>query len=107
MTLVAPGVHGDVVMGTQGMGVSTPMAAAVAEATCGLLGLEHIPKVGMLAIGANAWMLAAGVSHVTGVPVGKTLRTAGAMPNVHPIVAPVLTNGGITCDCTPAARWLQ
>ena len=107
MTLVAPGVQGLVVTGMQGMGVSTPIAAAVADATVGLLGLEHMPKVGMLAIGANAWMLAAGVSQVTGVPVGTTLSTAGATPNVHAIVAPVLTNGGITCDCTPAIRWLQ
>jgi hypothetical protein len=107
MTLVAPGVQGDVVTGTQGMGVSTPIAAAVAEATVGLDGDEHMPNVGMLAIGANAWMLAAGVSQVTGVPVGTTDKGAGATPKVHAIIAPVLTSGGITCDCTPAIRWLQ
>ena len=109
MTLVAPGVQGDVVTGTQGMGVSTPIAAAVAEATVGLAGLEHMPNVGMLTIGANAWMFAAGVSQVTGVPVGTTVRGTGTggIAIEHEIIAPVLTSGGITCDCTPAVRRVQ
>ena len=37
ITFTEPGgVHGDVMTGTQGIGVSTPMAADVAEATVGL-----------------------------------------------------------------------
>ena len=35
-TVGTPGAHGVGVLGTQGMGVSTPSAAAVAEATVGL-----------------------------------------------------------------------
>jgi len=51
IVLLAPGVHGADVIGTQGIGVSTPIAAAVAEATVGLDGDWHIPNVGMLTIG--------------------------------------------------------
>jgi hypothetical protein len=47
----APGDQGVVVFGMQGMGVSTPSAAAVAEATTGFEGLVHIPKGMMLTIG--------------------------------------------------------
>jgi hypothetical protein len=54
-------------------------------------------------------MLAAGVSAVTGVPMGTTARGTGTggIANEHEIIAPLLTNGGIACDCTPAVRWLQ
>jgi hypothetical protein len=51
MTVGEPGAHGADVTGTHGIGVSTPMAAAVADATVGFDGLEHIPKVGILTIG--------------------------------------------------------
>lgn len=43
-TVGIPGIHGAAVAGTQGIGVSTPNAAAVAEATVGFAMLEHIPK---------------------------------------------------------------
>ncbi|MNN95372.1 hypothetical protein D3C81_2141630 [compost metagenome] len=46
-----PGIHGAAVAGMQGMGVSTPMAAAVAAATVGLARLWHMPKVGMFTSG--------------------------------------------------------
>src|SRR6266478_6291841 len=46
-TVGDPGVHGAVVAGMQGMGVNTPRAAAVAEATVGFAMDMHIPKVGM------------------------------------------------------------
>ena len=48
MTVGQPGTHGAGMLGTQGIGVNTPPAAAVADATCGLAGLLHIPKVGNL-----------------------------------------------------------
>lgn len=41
-------------MGTQGAGEKTPSLAAVAAATTGFDIVPHIPKVGMLAIGAKA-----------------------------------------------------
>lgn len=40
----APGIQGVAVAGIQGMGVSTPSAAAVAAATIGLAKLWHMPK---------------------------------------------------------------
>lgn len=46
-----PGAHGAEVFGTQGIGVRTPMAAAVAEATVGFAIDIHIPKGGMLVMG--------------------------------------------------------
>ena len=41
-TVGAPGIHGATVMGIHGMGVSTPIAAAVAAATMGLAGDMHM-----------------------------------------------------------------
>lgn len=43
-TLLQDPVQSSAVQGMQGMGVSTPNAAAVAAATMGFAGLEHIPK---------------------------------------------------------------
>src|SRR3546814_4512167 len=41
-TVGAPGTHGDVVAGMQGIGVSTPIAAEVAEATVGFASEVHM-----------------------------------------------------------------
>lgn len=46
-----PGAHGAAVRGIQGIGVRTPMAAAVAAATVGLAGLLHMPKGAMFTMG--------------------------------------------------------
>lgn len=43
-TVGAPTTQGDAVAGTQGIGVNTPSAAAVAAATVGLAGEVHIPN---------------------------------------------------------------
>ena len=89
--------------------MNAPSLAAVAAATVGFDIVPHIPKVGMLTIGAKAWMLAAGVSAITGVPMGTTVSGTGTggIANEQVTIAPLLTRGGIACDCTPAARWLQ
>lgn len=50
-TVGAPGTHGAGVAGIQGIGVSTPSAAAVAAATMGFEGELHIPNGGMFIIG--------------------------------------------------------
>ena len=50
-TMGLPGTHGAAVAGMQGIGVSTPSAAAVAAATTGFAGEEHIPKGMMFFIG--------------------------------------------------------
>lgn len=109
MTLVAPGVQGAVVIGTHGAGENTPSFAAVAAATTGLDIVPHIPNVGMLTIGANAWMFAAGVSHVTGVPIGTTASGTGTggIAIEHEIIAPLLTSGGTSTDSTPVPSQLQ
>ena len=44
--------HGAAVAGRQGIGVRTPSAAAVAAATIGLAGLEHMPNGATFTIGA-------------------------------------------------------
>jgi len=63
-TVGAPGTHGAGVLGMQGMGVSTPMAAAVAAATVGFAGDMHMPKGMMFTIGTLSMMLASGTSLV-------------------------------------------
>jgi len=51
ITVGAPGTHGATVMGMHGIGVSTPIAAAVAAATVGFDGEMHMPKGMMFTIG--------------------------------------------------------
>lgn len=94
VTLVAPGTQG-VVTGTQGIGVSTPRAAAVAAATVGFDGVVHMMKDGMFAIGAQSMMVAAGTFETFTIGVGVTTRVAGPVPNVHTIAAPMTTCSGM------------
>lgn len=51
-TRIAPGAQGVTITGTQGMGVSTPEAAAAA--TAGLAIAVHKPKGGIFAIGTKS-----------------------------------------------------
>jgi hypothetical protein len=60
ITVGAPATQGDGVTGMQGMGVSTPRAAAVAAATAGFAGEMHIPNGMMFTRGTFAAMLASG-----------------------------------------------
>jgi hypothetical protein len=90
MQPVEPGVQGAVVTGMQGIGVNTPSAAAVADATVGLAIDMHIPKGGMLVMGIWSMMLAAGVVALT-LFTGNTLSAEGATPNVHIMTAPAVT----------------
>jgi hypothetical protein len=88
--VATPGVQG-VVTGTQGIGVKTPSAAAVAAATVGLAGERHMPNVGMFTIGAQSMMLAA--AGVAAVTMGTTTASvAGAAPIVHWSIDPALTS---------------
>ncbi len=95
VTLTEPGVQGAEVMGTHGWGVSTPMAAAVAAATCGLLGDMHMPNDAMLTIGTMSWMLAAGLESPSTMFTGRTERLPGAFPIEQAIIAPLTTSFGI------------
>src|SRR5580698_10940198 len=90
-TVGAPGTHGATVIGMQGIGVSTPMAAAVAAATMGLAGDMHIPNGMMFTIGMLSMILASGISSVKVRFVGRTTNELGAMPKLHIIVAPIQT----------------
>ncbi len=83
-----PTIQGAVVTGTQGIGVRTPSAAAVAAATVGLEGDMHIPNGGMLTIGLLSMMFAAGVVAST-LLVGRTTSVDGAAPKLHIIEAPI------------------
>jgi|SRR4051812_15391947 hypothetical protein len=85
-----PGTHG-IVTGIQGIGVSTPRAAAVAEATVGFASDMHIPKGGMFVIGAQSMIVAAGVVAMV-LLAGSTDRTEGATPNEHIMTAPAVTS---------------
>src|SRR5689334_1237656 len=87
ITVAAPGAHGATVAGMQGMGVSTPSAAAVADATVGFATDMHMPKVGIFTIGLLSMMLAAGAPILVRFS-GKTLRALGATPKVHIIIEP-------------------
>jgi hypothetical protein len=51
ITVGLPGTQGAAVAGTHGMGVSTPMAAEVADATVGLARLVHMLNDGMFTMG--------------------------------------------------------
>jgi hypothetical protein len=88
MTVGEPGTQGDGVIGMHGIGVSTPKAAAVAAATCGLAGDMHMPNGMMLTIGTWSMMLAAGTLDVLTNLIGSTTRLLGAMPMVHINCAP-------------------
>src|SRR3546814_16666397 len=58
-TVGAPGTHGDVVAGMQGIGVSTPIAAEVAAATVGFATEVHMPNGLMFSIGTWSMIVAA------------------------------------------------
>jgi hypothetical protein len=77
-----PGIQGAEVMGMQGMGVSTPSAAAVAAATIGLETQLHMPNGNTLTMGTWSMMLAAGAPVITRL-AGSTVSTLGATPKLH------------------------
>ena len=56
-----PGAHGETITGIHGIGVSTPIAADVADATVGLLMDWHMPNGMMFTIGAKSIMVAFGL----------------------------------------------
>lgn len=91
-TVGEPGTQGAGVAGIQGIGVSTPNAAAVAEATAGLAMEEQTPKGMMLASGTWSIIVAAnGPPANVGGPLGITTKELGAAPNVHCSIAPIQT----------------
>ena len=89
-TVGAPTAHGPAGTGRHGIGVSTPMAAAVAAITVGLEGLEHTPNGSTLTIGMKSMMVAAGVPVSTRL-AGSTASVDGAAPKLHCMTAPAQT----------------
>ncbi len=82
-TVGDPGVHGAGMTGTQGIGVKTPRAAAVAAATVGFASEEHMAKGGILTIGLLSMMVAAGTLDVMVQLAGSTAKLLGAAPKLH------------------------
>src|SRR6056300_112786 len=88
ITVGEPGAHGPGTFGIQGIGVNTPIAAAVAAATCGFDIDIHIPNGAMLTIGLLSMIVAAAGPPAFTMPTGNTFNADGAAPNVHIICAP-------------------
>jgi hypothetical protein len=103
-TVGEPGAHGAAVTGIQGIGVSTPSAAAVAAATIGFAGLEHIPNGGILTIGLLSMMLAAGAPVIVRF-TGSTTKLLGATPKLHIIIAPAQTCIPIKLSFNPSFQY--
>jgi hypothetical protein len=91
ITVGAPGIQGAGVTGMQGIGVSTPNAAAVAAATVGFANEVHIPNGKILTMGLLSIIFAAGMLLVRVRLAGKTVNTLGATPKLHIKVAPIQT----------------
>jgi hypothetical protein len=89
-TCILPGAQGAVSTGTHGMGVSTPMAADVAEATVGLAIDWHMPNVGMLA-GVKSMVVAINMFIHLGRSGTVTISEHGAIPKLHWSIAPIVT----------------
>ena len=85
-------IHGAGVTGTHGMGVSTPNAAAVADATTGFAIDLHRPKGTMFTIGLLSRMLPAGGPCAMTRLMGSTFRGEGVSPMLHLSIEP-LTRG--------------
>jgi hypothetical protein len=103
---LAPGDHGPVTKGMHGIGVSAPMAAAVAAATCGFACVLHIPKGEIFTIGRLSATVAAGTRPAFARLIGSTVSWPGASPSLHLSRAPFATSFGMgrTVKAAPY-RW--
>jgi hypothetical protein len=87
-----PGTQGLGVTGMQGAGVRTPIAADVAAATAGFVGVVHMMKGIIFAIGLLSMMVAAGCFEAFTMLAGITVIVLGPVPKEHWSVAPLLTS---------------
>lgn len=90
LTWALPGAQGAAITGTHGIGVSTPMAAEVAEATVGLDSDWHIPNVGMFA-GVKSIVVAINMFIHLGRRGTVTISEQGVIPKLHWSIAPIVT----------------
>jgi len=95
-TVGAPVTQGLGVTGMQGIGVRTPIAADVAEATDGFASEAHIPKGMMFTMGWLSMIVASGWFPVVTLLTGSTTRLLGAKPKLHCSVAPLQTCCGMS-----------
>ena len=92
ITIVFPGgAHDAVISGTHGIGVSTPQAAAVADATVGLLIDWHMPNDIIFVIGIMSVTLAMSMLPHLGLVGTVTISVDGDIPKVHCSIAPAHT----------------
>lgn len=98
ITVGEPGAQGAEVTGTQGIGVSTPCAAAVAAETVGFAIEEHMPKGRIFFMGTLSMMVAAGRLPTMTLFSGVTTKVDGAAPNEHCNAADITT-------CCPIMRF--
>lgn len=90
------GAQGSTTTGTQGIGVSTPSAAAVAAITSGFSMLLHIPKLGMFTSGAISSIVAVSSPMISGLPgSGSAWKGIGASPKLHSRGVSLVRNSGI------------
>jgi hypothetical protein len=93
ITVSDPGAHG-AVTGTHGVGVNTPLAAAVADAVVGFAKDEHVANGGILDTGIESRILAA--TFLSAITVGTdTMRVEGADPKLQDMLADRATNCAI------------
>jgi hypothetical protein len=93
VTVDEPGAHATVT-GIHGVGVSTPLAADVADAVVGFVRDEHIPNVGIFVTGIASLILAAAILSAVTVET-VTNNVAGEAPKVQDILAVAATNCAI------------
>jgi len=86
-TVGEPGIQGAGITGVHGIGVKTPRAAAVADATAGFTIDVHTLNGRMFTKGTLSIMLAIGMLVDTRF-LGRTIREEGAAPNEHCSEAP-------------------
>jgi hypothetical protein len=103
----APGDHGPVITGMQGIGVSTPIAAAVAAATSGFACVWHMPNGATFTMGMMSFTVATGISAADAGPMGKIVSDDGARPWSHRSIAPWQTSFDMSRCYPPAARGRQ
>lgn len=83
ITFGDPGAQGPGVTGIQGAGVRTPIAAEVAAATAGLVGVVHMMKGIIFAIGLLSIIVAAGCFEAFTMLAGITVIVLGPVPKEH------------------------
>lgn len=98
-TVGEPGAHGATVFGMHGIGVNTPRAAAVADATAGLAIDMHMPNGAMFTMGLLSMTFALGGPAQLVLLTGRTVNVPGAIPNEQSNAAPELTFIAIGIFC--------